>query len=119
MYYWKKILILFGVYIGYSFYKYLYKVIHFDTSEYNLLLNQYKINKRKVILAVYGHTSIFDIPYFIWLRIKFNFGKILVKKKYKWLYPFFFHKFLIFIENKASQLIFDDFFGLYIEGSRS
>jgi len=85
----------------------------------------YDFNKsctKKTIFAIYGHTSRLDIIYLAWSGIRSGEIIVLAKKKYKWMYPKFCHKYILFIDSNTtnkSKFQFENHGALLIEGTRS
>ena len=108
-------ILLIGIlYIFYKIARYIYRVYTCDISE----LLKYKDQRENIIFAVYGHTSSLDIPLILWIMMQMNFIG-LAKKKYKWMYPNFCHKYLHFIEKNTSTMQFDKPPIIAIEGTRN
>ena len=79
-----------------------------------------KLPNKNIVVAMYGHTSWLDSCYYLYCGIFMpNNVSILVKKKYKFLYPNYFHKFLYFIDTNTTKMIHNGNIALLIEGSRS
>lgn len=110
-------LLLFPIFILlYKIFKYTYKVYSFDMSE---LYAYNKSCERTTIFSIYGHTSFFDVPYLAWTGIRSGGIVVLAKKKYKWMYPKFCHKYILFIDSNTSKFQFEKNGALLIEGTRA
>ena len=95
---------------------YMYDVYTFNIDE---LIDYTKNNTNKTIFAIYGHTSMLDVPYLAWIGIRSQNIMVFAKKKYKWMYPIFCHKYIHFIEKNTSKIQFNKNGALLIEGTRS
>jgi hypothetical protein len=107
----------FGViYFLYKILLYIYYVYTFNIDE---LIEYRKNSTNKTIFAIYGHTSMFDVPYLAWTGIRSQNIVVLAKKKYKWMYPKLCHKYIHFIEKNTSKIQFNKDGAVLIEGTRS